>query len=113
MYKKTKKGPGNTTWASVSKEMAKPRLARSARIAGLKLDSTRIHEPPSVTMPGIVDKIIPSSRPSQPEKAQITVDGSDHRHRNLRIENSLVDEHGDDVRLNKGSHVDVTVSGQP
>jgi len=73
-------------------------MARSAKIAELNLDTTRIPEQPSTIMPGIVDKIIPSPRPSQPGKAQITVDGADHT---LRIENTLTDEHGDDVRLKK------------
>ena len=93
--------------------MAKPRMARSARIAELKLDTTRIPEPPSVTMPGTVDKNIPSPRPSQPEKAQIAVHGADHRDQDLHIENTLTDEHGDDVRLKKGTHVDVTVAAEP
>ena len=65
------------------------------------------------TMPGTVDKIIPSPRPSQPEKAQIAVDEADHQYRNLRIENTLTDEHGDDVRLKKGAHVEVTVTNEP
>ncbi len=60
-------------------------------------------------MPGTVDKIIPARPPSQPEKAQIAVDG-DHRHRDLRIENMLTDEHGDDVKLKKGAHAEVTVT---
>ena len=93
--------------------MAKPRMARSARIAELNLDTARIPEQPSTTMPGTVDKIIPSPRPSQPEKAQIAVDGADHRYRDLRIENTLTDEHGDDVRLKKGAHVEVTVTAEP
>ena len=71
-------------------------LSRSGRIAILNLDTARIREQPSTTMPGTVDKIIPSPRPSQPEKAQIAVDRNDHRHRDLRIENTLTDEHGDD-----------------
>ena len=111
--KKTKKEPGDATRARVKKEMAKPRMARSARIAELKLDTTRIPEPPSLTMPGTVDKIIPSPRPSQPEKAQIAVHGDDHRNQDLRIENTLTDEHGDDVKLKKGTHVDVTVTAEP
>lgn len=61
-------------------------------------------------MPGTVDEIIPSPRPSEPEKAQISVDGADHRYRELRIENTLTDEHGDDVKLKKGAHVEVTVA---
>ena len=112
-HKKTKKKLDNATRASVKREMAKPRMARSARIAELKLDTARIPEQPSTTMPGTVDKIIPSPRPSQPEKAQIAVDVADHRHRDLRIENTLTDEHGDDVRLKKGAHVDVTVTAEP
>jgi hypothetical protein len=70
---KAKKELTNATRASVTKEMGKPRMARSAKIAELNLDTTRISEQPSVTMPGTVDKIIPSPGPSQPEKAQIAV----------------------------------------
>ncbi len=89
--------------------MAKPRMTKSARIAELNLDTSRIPEQPSITLPGTVDKIVPSSPPSQPEKAQIGVDGSDPGYRDLLIENLLTDEHGDDVKLKKGAHVDVTV----
>ena len=106
---KVRKKIGNTTRASVNKEMAKPRMARSARIAELNQDTSRIPERPTTTVPGTVNKIIPSPSPSQPEKAQIAVDGADRRHRNLRIENTLTSEHGDDVKLKKGAHVDVTV----
>jgi len=112
LHKKSKKESGSSTRASVKKEMAKPRMARSAKIAELTLDTARIPEQPSTTMPGTVDKIIPSSRPSQPEKAQIAVDGADHRYRDLRIENTLTDEHGDDVKLKKGAHIDVTVKAE-
>jgi hypothetical protein len=111
-HKKHKKEPGNPTRASVKREMAKPRMARSARITQLNLDTARIPEQPSTTMPGTVDKIIPSPRPSQPEKAQIAVGRADHRYRNLRIENTLTDEHGDEVRLKKGAHVEVTVTAE-
>jgi hypothetical protein len=108
-----KKEPSNATGASVKKEMAKPLMARSARIEELNLDTARIPEQPSTTMPGTVEKIIPSPRPSQPEKAQIAVYGADHGHRDLRIENTLTDENGDDVRLKKGAHVEVTVTAEP
>ena len=93
--------------------MAKPRMARSARIAELNLDTTRISEQPSATMPGTVDKIIPSPGPSQPEKAQIEVKEADHGYQDLRIENMLTDENGDDARLKKGAHVEVTVTAEP
>ena len=64
-------------------------------------------------MPGTVEKIIPSPRPSLPEKAQIAVDGADQHYRDLRFENTLTDEHGDDVKLKKGAHVEVTVTVGP
>jgi hypothetical protein len=110
VHKKAKKETRNFTQVSVAKEMAKPRMARSARIAELNLDTARTPEQPSVSMPGTVNKIIPSPRPGRPEKAQIAVDGADHRHRDLRIENTLTNEHGDDVSLKKDAHVDVTVT---
>jgi hypothetical protein len=93
--------------------MGKPRMARSARITELNLDTARVRERPSATVPGTVNKIIPSSGPSQPEKAQIAVEGADHRYRDLRIENTLTDEHGDDVNLKKGARVEVTVTAEP
>jgi hypothetical protein len=101
LHKKGKKEPGNALLVGIKKEMAIPRMARSARITELNLDTARIPEQPSTTMSGTFDKIISSRRPSQPEKAQIAVDGADHRHRDLRIENTLADENGDDVRLKK------------
>jgi hypothetical protein len=113
MHNKGKKETRHATRASVQKEMAKPRMTKSARITELSLDTTRIPEQPSTTMPGTVDRIIPSRRPSQPEKAQIAVDRTDHRHRGLRIENTLTDEHGDNVKLEKGAHVQVTVTAEP
>jgi hypothetical protein len=113
LHKKGKNELSDATRASVRKEMAKPRMAKSARIAKLNLDTARIPELPSATVGGTVDKIIPPRGPSQPEKAQIAVDGADHGHRNLRIENTLTDEHGDDVKLKKGAHVEVTVTAEP
>jgi hypothetical protein len=111
-HKKPKKVLVDATRASVKKEMARPRIARSARIAELKLDTARISERPSTTMSGTVDKIIPSLRPSQPEQANIRVDVPDKRYRDLRIVNTLTNEHGDDVSLKKGAHVDVTFTSK-
>ena len=67
---------------------------------------------PDATMPGTADRIIQSPRPSQPEKAQIAVDETHPRHRNFQIENALTDEHGDNVKLKKGAHVEVTVRAE-
>ena len=113
LHKKAKKESDTATRASVTKEMARPRMARSARIMELNLDTARTRERPSTTMPGTVDKIIVSPGAGQPEKANIAVDGADHRHRDLRIENTLTDEHGDDVKLKKGAQVEVTVTTEP
>jgi hypothetical protein len=68
---KGKTKSGRATYASVKKELAKPRMTKSARIAELNLNTARIPEQPSTTMSGIVDKIISSRRPSQPEEPQI------------------------------------------
>jgi hypothetical protein len=70
-------------------------------------------EKPSVTMPGTVEKIILPVHPSQPEKAQISVEGADDLYREIRIENSLTDENGDEVCLKKGAEVEVTVEADP
>jgi len=88
-------------------------MARSARIAELNLDTARTPEQPSASLPGTVDKIIPSRGPSQPEKAQISIEGADHPYRDIRIENALTDEHGDDARLKKGARVEVTITAEP
>jgi hypothetical protein len=109
----TCEGPGANSahTNSLVNELAKPRMARSARIAERNMDATRIPEDPSTTIPGTVDKIIPA-RPSRPEKAQITTQGPENRYRQFRIENRLHDEDGDDVRLKKGAHVDITIASK-
>ena len=109
---KREKESDSAITAGVRKEMEKPRMARSAKIAELNLDTTRIPEQPSVSMPGTVDKIIPSPSPSQPEQAQIGVEGADTQKQDLRIENALTDGHGEDVKLKKGGHVEVTVTSE-
>jgi hypothetical protein len=113
LHKKAKEESDNAIRASVRKEMAKPRMARSARIAILDMDTSRKPEQPSASMLGTVDKIISSSRPNQPEKAQIAVYGADRRYRDLRIENTFTNEHGNDVKLKKGARVEVTVTAEP
>jgi hypothetical protein len=113
LRKKTRKKIDNATRVSVAKEMAMPRMARSAKIAELNMDTVRIREQPRVTMPGTVEKIIPAPGPSRTEKAQIAVNGAGQRHRDLRFENALTDEHGDAVKLKKGARVEVTVTAEP
>jgi len=82
-----KKKQDKETAEIVQKLIDEPRISKSARIAELNLDVARIPGPASTIMPGTVEKLIPSVGPSQPEKAQIRVDGADLGYRNLRIEN--------------------------
>jgi hypothetical protein len=70
-------------------------------------------EKPSVTLSGTVEKIITPSHPSEPEKAQIVVQGADDLYREIRIENSLTNGDGDEVRLKQGADVEVTVEAEP
>jgi hypothetical protein len=67
MVNKRKKASGNAIRASVQKEMAKPRITMSARIADLNLATPQIPERRSATVPAIVNKIILST-PSEPRK---------------------------------------------
>ena len=70
-------------------------------------------ENPSTTLHGTVEKIITSRVSSEPEKAQISIDGADDLYKELRIENTLSDEDGNEVRLKRGATVEITVDAQP
>lgn len=61
------------------------------------------------TKPGIVQKIIVPPTPSEPEKAEISIQGADDLYKEIRIENALEDESGKQVKLKPGAHVNVTV----
>ena len=58
---------------------------------------------------GKVQKIIKPVIPELPEKAEIVVEGADHLYREIRIENRLEDEQGNEVKLKEGAVVDVIV----
>jgi hypothetical protein len=68
---------------------------------------------PSVSLPGTVEKIIKSPHQDVPEKAEIAVHGADDLYKEIRIENTLTDESGHEVKLKEGSAVDVTVEAEP
>lgn len=72
-----------------------------------------MNEKPSTTLPATVEKIITSPSPREPEKAQISVEGADHLYRELRIENTLTDENGREVRLKPGAEIEVTIEAAP
>jgi hypothetical protein len=64
----------------------------------------------STKLPGTVEKIIkPHPGSSEPEKAQITVEGADHLYRELRVPNKLVDEDGNKVKLQPGTEVEIKI----
>jgi hypothetical protein len=67
----------------------------------------------SVTLPGKVEKIIRSTHPSIPEKAQIAIEGADELYREIRVENALTDSNGEEVALKEGADVEVTVKAPP
>jgi hypothetical protein len=64
---------------------------------------------PNVTVQGRVEKIIVSSSPSVPEKAEISIEGADELYREIRIDNTLTGKDGDEVRLKQGAEVEVTI----
>jgi hypothetical protein len=70
-------------------------------------------EKPTVTLPGTVQKIITSPHPEIPEKVEIAIEGADELYKEIRIENTLTDQKGNEVQLTQGAEVDVTVEADP
>ncbi len=58
---------------------------------------------------GAVEKVIKPVPPSEPEKAQIGIEGADELYREIRIENVVTDENGQKAHLKCGGQVDVIV----
>ena len=58
---------------------------------------------------GTVQKVHKPVLPNEPEKAEISVEGADELYREIRIENVLIDENDEKVRLKSGAEVDVVV----
>jgi hypothetical protein len=67
--KKSKIVSGTTTVDSIKTEMAKPRMSKSARMMEQNIDTARIPECASMTVPGTVEKIISPPALGHPEKA--------------------------------------------
>jgi hypothetical protein len=76
-------------------------------------DEDRPDEKAAVTLPGTVEKIIPPIAPGQPEKAQIAVEGAEHLYKEIRVENALQDESGNEMALKEGAKVEVTIEADP
>jgi hypothetical protein len=64
---------------------------------------------PKVRKKGVVEKVIKPVVPAIPEKAQIEVEDADDLYKEIRIENTLEDEHGHKVKLKEGAEVDVVI----
>lgn len=74
-----------------------------------KLKDEEEEDKATVTLPGKVEKVIPPIHPSLPEKAQISVEAADELYREIRVENTLSDERGNEVSLKLGAEVDITI----
>lgn len=62
---------------------------------------------------GLVEKVIkPHPSTSEPEKAQISVEGADHLYRELRVPNKLTDSEGKTVKLKEGTEVEVKIESE-
>jgi uncharacterized protein YfaS (alpha-2-macroglobulin family) len=68
-----------------------------------------VAETATITLPATVEKVIKSPYPDEPDKAQIEVEGADELYREIRIENTLLNEKGEEVALKPGAEVEVTV----
>jgi hypothetical protein len=64
----------------------------------------------STTLPGTVDKIVKPRAPGEREQAQIEVEGADHIYKEIRIENALTDDLGQEVRMEPGDKVNITIA---
>ena len=56
---------------------------------------------------GKVEKVIKSKHHSQPEMAQIAIDGAEDLYREIRVDNELTDGDGVKVSLKQGEEIDV------
>jgi len=85
-------------------------IVATVPLAGAALtDSAKSDEKLSTTLPGTVEKIIESPHPSVPERAQIAIEGAEELYREIRVENTLKDQKGQDAALKQGAPVVVTI----
>ena len=76
-------------------------------------DNNLADERPAKKLPGVVEKIVKPLYPTEPEKAQIAVQGADDLYREIRVENTLENAAGEKVRLKQGAEVDVIIEAPP
>jgi hypothetical protein len=66
-------------------------------------------KPIQTTLSGIVEEILKSSDSGDLDKAQIGIQGVDGLREEIRIINTLTKKNGDEVSLEKGDTVKVTI----
>jgi hypothetical protein len=60
-------------------------------------------------MQGTVEKVIKPTIPSEPEKAQISIQEGEDLYREIRVENVVTNSEGEKAHLKPGAKVDVIV----
>ncbi len=100
----------------VEEQMAEPRVKQDVILQAPRLSIPVRKKYPEYSMrkaktkkAGRVQKIIKPLYPSQPEKAEISVEGADHLYREIRIDNAMEDENGKTVKLKEGAEVNVVI----
>jgi hypothetical protein len=73
------------------------------------MDSPDEKDKPNTILPGTVEKIIKPLVQSEPEKAQIQIEGGEDFYREIRVKNILQDEKGDELAIREGAPVTATI----
>lgn len=68
---------------------------------------------PKTKKRGRVRKLVKPPHPSLPEKAEIEIEGADDLYKEIRIENVLEDEKGQQVKLKEEAPVEVVIKADP
>jgi hypothetical protein len=82
-------------------------------MTGKPENETAPTEKPAITLPGTVEKIIPTSNLPKLKRQRSQWEGADHLYRDIRVDNELQDENGKTVSLKPGAHVEVTTEAEP
>lgn len=77
-------------------------------LAKVEIEVIEMSAKPSVTLPGTVEKVIPSLSPQDVGTVEISVDTPHDLYRQVRIENTLTNESGGKVSPKLGSPAEVT-----
>jgi hypothetical protein len=77
------------------------------------IEGQAMSEKASVTLTGMVEKVVQSPLSSTPDQAQIAIEGADHQYEAILIENTLTDKSGNEVQLRPGAEVKVTINAEP